>query len=63
MLHDMCCCYSKRPSKVFYPQLQSPVAQLTFDMLVYEIGRTKQYEREIELAKVSGIGAFSKVMG
>lgn len=63
MLHDMCCCYSKRPSKVFYPQLQSPVAQLTFDMLVYEVGRTKQFEREVELAKVSGMGAISKAMG
>ena len=43
-----------------FPGLKSQVAQHTFNMMVYEIGRPPQLKRENELAQVSGVGSIMR---
>ena len=51
--------WGKRPYEIFYPNLKCPVAQYTFDDLVFEYGWEKAMKRDMQ---IYGMGGLKGVM-
>ena len=59
-LWDYCTCLGKTPAEIHYPGLQDPIVAHTFNWKVYNIGRPKQMEKEVNLAQISAVGTILK---